>query len=146
MDFVNGEIALHKESEYGFSLACAGELVGKVELYRNSSHSRNQYLRLHLSRYENAWAALLFSQLQQAVKNPMQVMTSSDDIEQRDLLLAGGFSCKRKCYEMEVTADIFYHPARQRRWKLRHRDGRNMLSVVNSYTIITKRPMLRSTR
>ncbi len=107
MDFENSEIALQKESESEFSLTCSGELVGKVELYCNKFHNRSQYLRLHLPRYEKAWAAPLFSQLQITLKKPMQVMLSSDDTEQIDFLLAGGFSCKRKCYEMEVTANNF---------------------------------------
>lgn len=87
-----------------FTVFCNEKSIGKIELYSNSFHKQNQYLRLQLSEYETAWAVPLFSHIQKTVKKPLQVMVLSTDAEQVKFLLAGGFVCKRKCYEIDVTA------------------------------------------
>lgn len=87
-----------------FTVFCNEKSIGKIELYSNRFHKQNQYLHLHLSEYETAWAIPLFSDIQKIVKKPLQVMVSSTDAERVKFLLAGGFVCKRKCYEMDVTA------------------------------------------
>ncbi len=100
-------LVLHRESEMMFSAIYAGKPIGKIALYRNAFHSRNQYLRLHLAAYNSLWAAQLFSQLQEAVQKSLQVMLSSEDTRLAAFLTAGGFACKRRCFEMEVTAKDF---------------------------------------
>lgn len=104
MNLNHTEFVLHRDSDHILSLDYAGTSIGRVELYANPFHGQNQYLRLLLSRYENVWAEPLFSLIQDTVGRPLQVMVSSEDAEQVRFLLAGGFACRRKCYEMEVTA------------------------------------------
>lgn len=96
-------IRLNAENQ--FSVVYNEKPIGGVELYSNRFHSQSQYLRLHLSRYENRWAQPLFSQIQKTVKKPLQVMVSSTDTEVVRFLTAGGFVCKRRCYELEVTSE-----------------------------------------
>ncbi len=97
-------IAISLESDNVYTIGYGEESIGKVRLYGNSFHSQNQYIRLDLFRYESSLALPLFSLLYQTIKKPLQVMVSSDNSEQVDFLLAGGFACKRKCYEVEVTS------------------------------------------
>lgn len=101
---MESRLVIYCDSDRVLSAAYDGEPVGKIELCRNRFHKQNQYLRLHLADYENAWVFPLFSQIQQAVGKPLQVMVSSEDSRQAELLRAGGFSCVRKCYELEVTS------------------------------------------
>ncbi len=105
MTFVETDaLSFYREAENSLAVFCNEKSIGKIELYSNPFHKQNQYLHLHLSEYETAWAVPLFSDIQKTVKKPLQVMVSSTDAEQVKFLLAGGFVCKRKCYEMDVTA------------------------------------------
>jgi len=85
--------------------------VGSVELYHSPYHTRNCYLKLDLSYYPNEISRELFWQIAQEVNSPLQVMISSEEQEQIAFLKAGGFSCKRKCYETETTlSDLIIVP------------------------------------
>ncbi len=77
--------------------------MGSVALYHNPYHMKNCYLKLGLSCYLNEISRELFWQIAQEVNRPLQVMISSEELEQIAFLNAGGFSCKRKCYEVEAT-------------------------------------------
>ncbi len=98
------DLVICHDTERTLSVSFLGEPVGAIELYSNRFHENNQYLRLHLSRYEPAWAAPLFSYLRHAAQKPLQDMHSSQGTQQAAFLMAGGFACKRKCFELEVTA------------------------------------------
>ncbi len=105
MTFIETDaLSFYREAEKSLAVFCNEKSIGKIEMYSNSFHKQNQYLHLHLSEYGTAWAVPLFSDIQKTVMKPLQVMVSSTDAEQVNFLLAGGFVCKRKCYEMDVTA------------------------------------------
>lgn len=78
------------------------QCMGEVELYDNPCHARNCYLRVRLEYLERSVSAELFDALAQLVKRPMQVMVDSGNVELAGFLIAGGFSCRRKCYEVEA--------------------------------------------
>ena len=77
--------------------------IGTVALHDNPYHMRNCYLKLDLSSYPEVISRELFWQIAQEVNRPLQVMISSEELEQITFLNAGGFSCRRKCYGMEAT-------------------------------------------
>ena len=77
--------------------------IGTVALHDNPYHMRNCYLKLDLSSYPEVISRELFWQIAQEVNRPLQVMISSEELEQIAFLNAGGFSCRRKCYGMEAT-------------------------------------------
>ena len=87
--------------------------LGSVEVYRNPYHMRNCYLKLDLSCYPKEISRELFSQIMQEVNSPLQVMISSEELEQIAFLEASGFSCKRKCYEVEAVMSDLIIPSKE---------------------------------
>ncbi len=77
----------------------------QIELYNNPFHEQNQYLRLHMEAYDPLDAGSIFSRLREQAGKTLQVMISSEDKKQREFLLAGGFQCKRRCYEIEASKE-----------------------------------------
>ncbi len=96
-------ITLEKISANIFHVAYGGNHIGQIQSYTNPFHGQNQYLQLHFAAYDPLWARELFSLLQDDIRKPLQIMLSSQDVKQSAFLLAGGFQCKRKCCEMEVS-------------------------------------------
>lgn len=81
-----------------------GVQVAAAELYDNPVHLQNAYVRLQLGELSPNDSAELFALLRRAAGRPLQVMTDSEDTVLVRFLTAGGFLCRRKCYEMEVSA------------------------------------------
>ena len=79
-------------------------LIGKIELYTNTYHMQNQYLRIDHFLFDNAVSKEVFSQLRNKIGKPLQIMVYSDRTDLIDFLISGGFHLKRKCYEIEATA------------------------------------------
>lgn len=87
------------------NISVDGAPAGSVLLYNNPYHRQNQYIRLSLDRPDTAFSAELFEKLHQIAKRPLQAMVDSDDAETVTFLTAGGFVCKRKCYEVEAAKE-----------------------------------------
>jgi len=84
-----------------------GVQIGTVRLSDNPFHKRNCYIDLCLDVYDNTTSAELFEELAQWVQRPLQAMVSSEDVQKTDFLTAGGFICKRKCYEVDAEKDDY---------------------------------------
>lgn len=79
-----------------------GELIGTVMLFHNPHHMNNCYVRLEMNRLDTELSAELFGMLKEIAGCQLQVMVKSDNVKMTSFLTAGGFVCKRKCYEAEV--------------------------------------------
>lgn len=91
-----------EQNEVSVFWDCA--LIGKIELYTNTYHMQNQYLRIDHFLFDNAVSKEVFSQLRNKIGKPLQIMVYSDRTDLIDFLISGGFHLKRKCYEIEATA------------------------------------------
>ncbi len=78
--------------------------VGVLQLYENPCHQKNCYVRLKMNSFDPQISAVLFDRLKKIAKRPLQVMAHSDNTALTDFLRAGGFQCRRKCYEIEAAA------------------------------------------
>ena len=81
--------------------------IGSVRLYKNPCHAGNCYMELKLKEPDPDFAAELFLELGKLAGRPLQVMVSSEDSPVIEFLSAGGFTCKRKCYEVEAGRSDF---------------------------------------
>ena len=81
--------------------------IGSLRLYDNPHHMRNCYVKLELDEPDTGISAELFNRLQEIVSRPLQVMVDSDNAELIAFLLAGGFVCRRKCYEVETGIEDY---------------------------------------
>lgn len=81
--------------------------IGSLHLYNNPQHMRNCYVKMGLDELNPKISAELFGQLHENVNRPLQIMADSDDTELTAFLLAGGFVCRRKCYEVEVGIEDY---------------------------------------
>ena len=79
-----------------------GESIGTVALSHNPYHKTNCYVKLDLNYFDPQMSKELFAKLKEIADCPLQVMTESDDSTLTAFLTAGGFICKRKCYEVEA--------------------------------------------
>ena len=77
--------------------------AGSVQLYDDPIHRKNCYVELYLDKLNTSISAELFCELGKIVGRPLQIMVSSRNTTMIEFLLAGGFQCKRKCYEVEAT-------------------------------------------
>ncbi len=77
--------------------------IGKIETYTNEFHKEHSYLKLDLKEFDTKIAKALFYNLNKLIKKPLQVMTSSENKNLNNFLLAGKFQLKRKSYELEVS-------------------------------------------
>lgn len=84
-----------------------GEFVGTATLSRNPYHNTNCYVKLEINCFDPELSKELFAKLKEIAGCPLQVMTASDDAALTDFLIAGGFICKRKCYESEVGIEDY---------------------------------------
>ena len=80
----------------------AGTRLGSVVLYNNPCHMKNCYLKLDLDRLDISVSKELFHRLGAIAGRTLQAMISSEDVMMAQFLAAGGFICKRKCYEVEA--------------------------------------------
>lgn len=81
--------------------------LGTVILYDNSCHMGNCYLKLELECYDTSVSAELFRTVGEVADRPLQMMVGSDDAVLVRFLTAGGFVCKRKCYEVEAGLEDY---------------------------------------
>ena len=94
-------VTLHRSGN-NVTVSVDGAPVGSVRLYDNPCHKQNRYLELRLTLMDGRFAAELFEALYQTEQRPLQVMVESTGTQTVDFLTAGGFICKRKCYEVEA--------------------------------------------
>ncbi|MTB63602.1 GNAT family acetyltransferase [Streptococcus sp. zg-86] len=86
--------------------------IGTIHFKENPYHNQNIYLNFQLKQYDISLAPSLFQAILQHTKRPLQVMLDSADQTLIAFLEAGGFTCLRKCYEMEVSVqDYLGNPA-----------------------------------
>ena len=79
-----------------------GQFCGTVDVSESLYHGRNIYLTFDLNSFETCEAKELFHLLCRDLRRGLQVMTDSENDELIRFLLRGGFSCVRKCYEVEA--------------------------------------------
>lgn len=96
-----------QKAEEKYTVYRQGALLGTVTLYENPCHRQNRYLKLEMDQLTPDIAPELFCQLHKIAGRPLQVMVNSTDTALTDFLLAGGFQCKRRCYEVEAEAGDF---------------------------------------
>lgn len=68
----------------------------------NPLHNVNYYLDIDFTGLDVTNAKKIFEELAQSLDKPLQVMISSEEAEKIEILKAAGFTCKRKCYEVEA--------------------------------------------
>lgn len=83
------------------------EDMGSIMYSINSYHNWNYYLKLQLQYYDIGVAEELFDLLSQKLDKPMQVMISSENEEIISFIQTAGFSCRRKCYEIEASVQDY---------------------------------------
>lgn len=93
---------IREKSANEYDLLHNGKFIGTVALSHNLYHQTNCYVKLKLSCFDPQLSKELFAQLKDIAGCPLQVMADSDDVVLTDFLIAGGFICKRKCYEVEA--------------------------------------------
>ena len=81
-----------------------GRQLGFIELYGNPQHATNCYVKIELSSWETSISEELWRKLKEISGRPLQVMVDSSNVAITDFLTAGGFVCKRKCYEVDACA------------------------------------------
>lgn len=81
-----------------------GRQLGFIELYDNPQHATNCYVKMELSSWETSISEELWRKLKEIAGRPLQVMVDSSNVAITDFLTAGGFVCKRKCYEVDACA------------------------------------------
>ncbi|MCW6661930.1 hypothetical protein NHG28_06775 [Aerococcaceae bacterium NML201209] len=77
--------------------------IGTIKLYRNEWHIHHQYLQIQLNNLHTEWSRVIFEEIYRLVQRPLQVMLDSNEVDCIDFLIKGGFLCRRKCYERDVT-------------------------------------------
>ncbi len=83
--------------------------IGYIEKYYNPFHCYNCYLKLNLTVYDKVFSQDIFQQIAQQEKKNLQIMLDSSDKEKIVFIESGGFCCKRRCYEVELTlSDLIY--------------------------------------
>lgn len=84
-----------------------GGQLGWVELYDNPRHTRNCYVKIALNNLDRTLGKELWQKIKEIAGRPLQVMTDESDVAMTDFLTAGGFVCKRKCYEVTACAEDY---------------------------------------
>lgn len=95
-------IFISQKSDNIYSIYYHGQLIGSVLFYYNLYHTTNRYVKLELSCLDTKLSTELFCKLKEISGCPLQAMVASDDTQMAAFLTAGGFICKRKCYEVEA--------------------------------------------
>lgn len=81
--------------------------IGKVLLYKNKYHLTNIYIKLKLKFYDCNVSKAIFSELENKIVNPMQIIISKEDEKLTEFVQTGGFVCKRKCCIVQASIDNF---------------------------------------
>lgn len=107
-------ITINKSTKQEYTIYNNNQSLGNIKLYNNSFHTQNCYLQLNLNSYDPIIAAELFKLLSRDINRPLQVMSASDEEELITFLENGGFKCKRRCYEMEVSPENYIAEAHKK--------------------------------
>ena len=83
------------------------QCIGTLQLYDNPCHMKNCYVKPELEQLDARISAELFRELSQIAGRPLQVMVASEDTLLAAFLIAGGFQCKRKCYEVNARLEDY---------------------------------------
>ena len=102
-------ISIVHQDDNRYSVCLDSQDIGSITVSTNPCHNRNLYLNLELTQYDPAIAKALFSLLHRELRKPLQVMVDSRK-DRHAFLTAGGFERKRRCFELEVTADHLTAP------------------------------------
>ena len=102
-------IALEQQKDH-FIVNRDGIFLGKVGFRYNAFHRQNAYIDFDLCEYNCEEAEELFQKLFNALGRPLQAMIASADHYVKEYLIAGGFVCKRRCYEIEATRQEYLGP------------------------------------
>ena len=81
--------------------------MGSLQLYDNSHHMRNCYVKLDMKFIDTNISTELFKQIKDTVNRKLQVMVNASDEATIAFLTAGGFVCKRRCYEVDASGDAY---------------------------------------
>lgn len=81
-----------------------GNRLGEIELYENPFHGVNCYAKVRLTCLQPAVSEELWHKIKEIAGRPLQVMVDSSDEAMIRFLSAGGFQCRRKCYEVDACA------------------------------------------
>lgn len=87
-----------------------GRQIGTAMLSDNPYHGRNCYVKLEMEQFDAGIAKGLFCALRRTAGRPLQMTVDFADTLLADFLTAGGFVCRRKCYEMDVCAENYIGP------------------------------------
>lgn len=98
-------LSIVRQLDHSYEVYNSDARVGSISVRRNPFHAQNCYLDLNLEQYDPAIARELFELLSGELACPLQAMLHSRDEEKCAFLISGGFERKRRCYEMEVTAE-----------------------------------------
>ncbi len=97
-------ISIVHQGDHRYNVYHFGQDIGCIGVSANPYHNQHCYLNLGLTQYDPAIAKELFFLLREEIGKPLQVMCYSWK-GHHDFLTAGGFERRRRCYELEVTAD-----------------------------------------
>ena len=92
-------------SKYGIN--SSGQYLGEVECHHNTHHMNACYVEVNIPCLDVHISEELFAKLKEREGLPLQAMSASNDTAMVDFLKAGGFRCKRKCYEVEAAAEDY---------------------------------------
>ena len=102
-------ISIVHQGDHRYNIYRSGQDIGCIRVSSNPYHNQHCYLNLGMTQFDPAIAQELFSLLRKELGRPLQVMCYSWN-GMHDFLTAGGFRRRRRCYELEVTADHLIAP------------------------------------
>ena len=102
-------ISIVHQGDHRYNIYRSGQDNGCIRVSVNPYHDQHCYLDLGLTQFDPAIVKELFSLLRKELGRPLQVMCYSWN-GMHDFLTAGGFRRRRRCYELEVTADHLTAP------------------------------------
>lgn len=79
------------------------EKLGYIEKYYNAFHCHNCYLNLNLNTYNTTISKHIFLEINSHEKKSLQIMLYSDEKDKISFIEKAGFTCKRRCYEIEAS-------------------------------------------
>lgn len=98
------EVILNHETA---TVCVNGKDIGTINWSINPFHNEHFYLKLQLRDYDISVSNDIFNVLRQKLNKPLQVMISSNEQDIVSFLSMAGFSCKRKCYEVEASVQDY---------------------------------------
>lgn len=83
------------------------QYLGEVECHHNTHHMGTCYVKVNMPCLDVNISEELFTKLKESEGCPLQAMADSSDVAMVEFLNAGGFLCKRKCYEVDAAAEDY---------------------------------------